>query len=553
MQLSSTRRRVPAVLLALALGATACSGGGGGEEDPSGGEANADGSFSVYIGEPENPLLPGNTAETEGGQIVDSLWTGLVTYDPDTTETEFNGVAESIESDDATTWTITLKEGWTFHDGTDVTAQSYADAWNYAAFSENAQGNSYFFANVEGYDALQAETDADDNVTAPATAEEMTGLNVVDDLTLEVTLKEPFAQYPVTLGYTAFFPMPEVAFTDIEAFGEQPVGNGPFMATEPLDPTTGMTVTRYEDYSGDSPALAREVEFRIYTEVQTAYLDVQAGNLDIVDIIPPDAIATAPDEFGDRFVERESGDMTSLGFPNFDPRYADPRVKQAISLAIDREEITEAIFLGSRVPVGSWIAPVVDGYRADACEFIAFDPERANTLLDESGFDRTAPIDLWFNAGAGHEEWMEAVGNQLRKNLGVEFVLRGDLQFAEYLPLGDEKGFTGPHRAGWVFDYPSPQNYLEPLYSTASLAPAGSNNFFYSNPEFDELISQGNQADDNDEAIELYNQAEDILCADMPSAPLFSRVNQTVHSERVEGAYTNAFARVPVAEISVVE
>ena len=125
----------------------------------------------------------------------------------------YTGVADSITSDDSTTWTVTLKDGWTFHDGTPVTAASFVDAWNYTAYSPNAQSASYFFANVEGYDALQAETDDAGNVTTPPSAEEMTGLKVVDDQTFTVTLSAPFAQFPVTVGYNAFYPMPE-SFVD---------------------------------------------------------------------------------------------------------------------------------------------------------------------------------------------------------------------------------------------------------------------------------------------------------------------------------------------------
>ena len=156
MQVHRNRLRLSAALLALALGAAACGGGddgsGGGEGGGGGSsEGAAGGTFSMYIGEPENPLVPSNTSETEGGQVVDALWTGLVGYDAETSELNYDGVAESIESEDSKTWTITLKEGWTFHDGTPVTSDSFINAWNYAANSVNAQGNSYFFANVEGY------------------------------------------------------------------------------------------------------------------------------------------------------------------------------------------------------------------------------------------------------------------------------------------------------------------------------------------------------------------------------------------------------------------
>jgi oligopeptide transport system substrate-binding protein len=525
----------------------------GGSDEETGGDTPAEasgGEFSIYIGEPENPLVPGNTTESEGSQVVDALWTGLVQY-ADDGSIEYTGVAESIESDDNTTWTVTLKDGWTFHDGTEVTANSFVDAWNYTALSTNAQGASYFFANVEGYDQLQGETDDAGNVTAEPAATEMSGLEVVDDKTFTVTLTGPFAQYPVTVGYTAFYPMPEAFFEDPETLGATPVGNGPFQAEEEFVPGQGFTVTKFEDYAGDEPASADSVEFRVYTDINTAYTDIQGGNLDVLSPIPPDAIATAPDEFGDRYDERDSSSFTYLGFPTYDPRYSDPRVRQAFSMAIDREAITEAIFQGTRTPAMSVIAPVVEGSRDDACQYCQVDVEAANALLDEAGFDRNQPVDLWFNAGAGHDAWVEAVGNQLRENLGIEYTLQGNLDFAEYLPKADEKGFTGPFRLGWSMDYPSPQNYLEPLYSTSALPPNGSNTAFYSNPEFDDLVQQGNEAGSNEEAIELYQQAEDVLLEDMPIMPMFFGLEQFVWSDKVDNVIVDIFGRVDVAQVTV--
>ena len=145
----------------------------------------------------------------------------------------------------------------------------------------------------------------------------------------------------------------------------------------------------------------------------------------------------------------------------------------------------------------SVVPPVVDGHRDDACGYCALDVDRANELLDAAGFDRTQPIELWFNAGAGNDAWVEAIGNQLRTNLGVEFALRGDLAPPEYGPLMGTKGMTGPFRMGWSMDYPSPQNFLEPLYATD----AGANFAFYSSEDFDRLVAQGNAAATSDEAI----------------------------------------------------
>lgn len=531
------------VVLTGSLLLTACGGGDGGSGDAAAEEGG--GTFSVYIGEPENPLVPGNTNETEGGQIVDALWTGLVEYDRETNEAAYTGVAESIESEDQKTWTVNLKDGWTFHDGTPVTAQSYVDTWNYVANSENAQGNSYFFANVEGYEDLQAEEGK-----KPA-ATEMSGLRVIDDQTFEVTLTDPYAQWPTTVGYTAFFPMPQAFFDNPEGFGEQPIGNGPFKADEAFQDGVGITLTRFDEFGGEEPAKAEGVEFRVYTEINTAYNDLQAGSLDVMDELPPDAIASAEDQFGDRLKTQPQGDITSLGFPTYDERFADPEVRKAFSMAIDRQAITESIFQGTRTPAASFVSPVVDGYREDACEACELNVEEANRILDEAGFDRSEPVDLWFNAGAGHEEWMQAIGNQLRENLDVEYQLRGDLQFAEYLPLQDEKGMTGPFRSGWVMDYPVMENFLGPLYTTAALPPAGSNSTFYSNEEFDAQVRAGNSAASIDEAVQEYQKAEDMLIADMPATPLFYRVTQYAHSENVSDVSVNAFQRVEVEDVVV--
>ena len=549
MKLSKRSSALVATAIAGAMLMTACGG-----SDDSGDESSAassGGSYSIYIGEPENPLVPGNTSESEGSQVIEALWTGLVQYSNEDGSVQYTGVADSIESDDATTWTVKLKDGWTFHDGTPVTASSFVDAWNYTALSTNAQGGSYFFANVEGYDALQGETDDAGNVTVPPSAEEMSGLKVVDDQTFTVTLSAPFAQYPVTVGYNAFYPLPESFFTDPDAAGKKPIGNGPFKADDEFVPGQGFTVSRYDDFAGDEKAKADSVDFRVYTDINTAYTDTQGGNLDVLNNIPPDAIASAPDEFGDRYGETASSSFTYMGFPTYDPRYADKRVRQAFSLAIDREAITEAIFNGTRTPAYSVIAPVVDGSRDDACQYCKVDVDKANQLLDEAGFDRSKPVDLWFNSGAGHDAWVEAVGNQLRENLGIEFTLQGNLDFAEYLPLQDAKGMTGPFRLGWSMDYPSPQNYLEPLYGTAALPPAGSNVSFYSNPEFDELVAEGNQASSNDEAIKLYQQAEDILLEDMPVLPMFFGLEQTVWSDKVDNVKVDIFGRVDVASVTV--
>ena len=364
-----------------------------------------------------------------------------------------------------------------------------------------------------------------------------------------MTLTAPFAQFPVTLGYNPFFPAPEAFFDDPEAFGQRADRQRPVRGRRRVQPGQGITVRAYDDYAGDHAPSVDAVEFRVYTDTDTAYTDALAGNLDIVPRIPADASGTAKADFDGRYVETPASGFTFLALPLYDQRYADPRVRQALSMAIDRQTIAEQIFSGTRQPADSVVPPVVDGHRDGACAYCELDVDRANALLDEAGFDRTQPIELWFNSGGGNDAWVEAVGNQLRANLGVDYVLRGDLAPPEYGPLMFNKGMTGPFRMGWSMDYPSPQNFLEPLYSTQSQPPAGSNTSFYSNPQFDALVAQGNAASSSDEAIGFYNDAEDVLLEDMPIIPLFFDVTQSVHSAHVTEMTVDAFGRVDTTSL----
>lgn len=530
-----------ALCTAAALALAGCAGGGGsgqGTGSGSGSTPPGGGTFSVQVDNPENPLVPGNTTESEGNQILKALFTPLVGYTLEETKLEYTGVAESIESTDSTTWTVKLKPGWTFHDGTKVTANSFVKSWNYTANAANAQGGASFFSKIEGF-------------SGDAPVEAMSGLVVVDDTTFTVKLTAPFAQFPLMTGYMAFAPLPDSFYGNVEAFGKKPIGNGPFKADTELVPDQGMSLSRFDAFGGDK-AIAEKFDFKVFSDNNTAYNEMLAGNLDIVrPRIPPELIATAKQELGDRFIERESAGFTYMGFPTYDPRYADKRVRQGISMAIDRKAITDTIFSGARQPAMDVIPPVMDGARPDACKYCAYDAVRAKALLTEAGFDFTKPVELWFNAGASHDAWVQAVGNQLKQNLGVDYVLKGDLDFAQYLPKQDEKGMTGPFRLGWGMDYPSPQNFLEPLFGGKSLPP-GSNTTFWVNADFDKLVSEGNAASSNEEAVAKYQAADDVLLEEMPMAPMFFNAVQGARSTKVTDVAFDAYEDVVLAKVKPV-
>ena len=545
LAVTRTRARWLTLLVALALVAAACDGGGDGGDDepqsePGDDEPETGGEFSVALCEPQN-LVPTNSTEVCGGMALSYLFTGLVEYDAETGEiAEGEGVAESIESDDQTVWTITLRDDFTFHNGEPVTAESFVDAWNYMANPENAQAGVDFLssANVEG---LQEVLDGE--------AEELSGVEVVDDTTIEVTLTAPFSPFPLMMGYSAFYPLPEAFFEDPETFQDAPIGNGPYMMDGEWERGQQIRLARYEDYPG-TPGNADAVELRIYDQEQTAYRDLQAGNLDLlggVMTVPPEQIAAAENEFGENFFTSESSSFTYLGFPVYDEQWADPNLRRAVSLAIDRQAIIDAIFDGAYDPASAVISPVLEAHRPDACDVCEHDPERAQELYAQTeGIEE--PLTLYFNSGAGHEDWIEAVANQLRETLGIEDVQFESLEFADYLGLLENEQIDGPFRLGWVLSYPSPQ-YALVLYTSD----ADSNYTGYASEEFDRLYQEGTAASSPEEADELFQEAEDVLLEDLPIVPLWYQVAHNAHSDRITNVVVDGRTYVRVTEIEVVE
>jgi len=269
------------------------------------------GSFRMNLTEPENLLVPTNTNESSGGDVLQTLFSTLVDYDQDLNLV--NLVAESITSEDSTTWTITLND-WTFHDGTPVTASSFVDAWNFGANAANAQENSTFFASIEGFDLVNpSPPEGSTEVPTVDPTATLSGLTVVDDKTFTVTLASPFPQFPLTLRYYAFAPLPPSFFDDPDAFGEAPIGNGPFTFGEWVHDDS-ITVNRWDEYPGE-PAKAAGIEFVIYLELETAYRDMIDGNLDVMDSIPAEQIANAETDFPGRFLETPNANFTYLGVP----------------------------------------------------------------------------------------------------------------------------------------------------------------------------------------------------------------------------------------------
>ena len=522
MRLNRIGASIAGVGIASALVLTGCSGGGGGG---GGSDEGGDAIITTNGNEPQNPLIPTNTTEVGGGKIVDSIFAGLVTY---TAEGEIeNEVAESIESEDSQNWTVTLEDGHTFTDGTPVTAQSFVDAWNYGAYGPNVQSASYFFDNIEGYADVQGELDEDGNVVTEPASETMSGLEVVDETSFTVELAAPEADWPLRLGYSAYVPLPEAAFEDMEAFGENPIGNGPYMLAREgaWEHDVAIELVTNPDYEGAREPQNDGLTITFYATQEAAYADVQGGNLDVLDAVPDSAFETYEDEFGDAAVNQPAAIFQSINLPYYLEHWSGEEGelrRAAISRAINREEITDVIFQGTRTPATDFTSPVISGYSdsLEGAEVLEYDEAEAQRLWAEA--EAIAPygdtvFDIAYNADGGHQAWVDAAAQSIGNALGITAQGKPYPTFAEALTDRDSDALTGATRAGWQADYPSLYNFLAPLYQTG----AGSNYEDYSSEEFDSLLQEGAQATSVEEATGVYQEAQEVLLRDLPSIPLW--------------------------------
>ncbi|KQB86274.1 peptide ABC transporter substrate-binding protein [Corynebacterium lowii] len=516
------RRKIIALITAMGLaagGVAACA-----PEDPTD-YITANGS------EPQNPLLPGTTSETGGGRIIDLLYSGLVSYD--TQGEPYNEVAESIETEDGKHYTIRLKDTY-FADGTPVKAQNFVRSWNYVVANSLPMGDS--FAAIEGYEEGVPE---------------LSGLEVIDDKTFTVALKEVEQDFPVRLGYHAFYPLPDVAFEDMDAFGQNPVGNGPYKAKK-WTHYDNITLVPNEEYTGAREVKNEGVKFIFYATLDSAYADLLAGNLDVLDAVPDTSFATYEEELEGRSVNQPVAIFQGFAIParleHFSGEEGNLR-RRAISHAINREQITDRIFDGTRTPATDFTSPIIPGHSDNlpGSEVLDYDPEEAKKLWAQA--DAISPwsgeFSIGYNADGGHQGWVDAVTNQIRNVLEIEAVGKAYPDFKSFRDDIQNRTTTGSFRTGWQADTPLLSDFLVATFSTTG----SSNDGDYSNPEFDRQLALGKASPEMEEANRHYNLAQEELMRDLPTIPLWYSNTVGGYSEHVEDV---VFAWTSFAELDQV-
>ncbi|MFG2328802.1 ABC transporter substrate-binding protein [Streptomyces sp. NPDC048604] len=499
--------------IVVALAATAC-GGGSGDKDKKNASGKPEGYVSIDVGEPQKPLIPADTNESLGSYVIQSVFTQLLDFDAKGEIVYTN--AESVSTTDSKVWTVKLKSGWKFHNGEAVTAQSYVDAWNWYANVKNNQQNAFWFSDIAGYADVHPEKGA-------AKADKMSGLKVVDDTTFTITLTDKVPYFNYKLGYATFAPLPKVFYDNPKAFGQKPIGNGPYKF-ESWTHKKLIQVAAYDDYKGPNKAKNKGIQFKNYATVEAAYQDVLSGNLDMIRQVGPTDLPKYKQDLGNGAIEQSYAAIQSLvpAFYSKTFKDIDPKVIQGLSMAIDRDTITKTVLNNTRTPAKSFTPPSVKGNQDLGTDVFTYNPTKAKQLVTEGGGVPDNKIFLQYNTDGGHKEWVTAVCESIRKATGVDCVGDPKPDFPTDLEARDNNQVKSMYRGGWVADYPVNVNFLKELYHSK----AESNNGRFNDPEIDALMAVGDKASSLDESVKAYQAVEKKILEKMPAIPLwYYRIN----------------------------
>jgi oligopeptide transport system substrate-binding protein len=469
-----------------------------------GGEIIDGGTFS--FGGPPEHIDPALNVTLDAYQVVNAMYDGLTevdSSDPENTQI-VPLLAETVEpNEDATVWTFTLKEGLQFADGEPILPSTFLRSWERASNPDFAGDYSYLFNFIDGgAEKLAGEADT------------LTGV-VADDeaMTLTVTMDAPYSNFDAVAGFQLFFPMPEASDENPADYENGlMVGNGPYMLESPRTDEE-IVLVRNENWAGDFngetwPDRAERLVFRIIADPDTSYNALEAGEVDIANI-PPARVSEAQSNWGTTL------DVNILGSYHYDVNFRDPRVggdenlllRQAISMAIDREAINEAVYNGSRTVSTGITPPGIPGFAEGLCDYCAYDPEGAQAAYDEwlAAGNEPQVIPIQFNADAGHEPVVAIFIDNLAA-IGIEAEADPRISETYFTEIAD--GACVICRTGWFADYPTYDNFMYDLYHQESL---GGNNHGFISEEFDALVDEAKQTTDPDAQAQLFQQAEQIL------------------------------------------
>jgi len=483
--------------------------------------------LNVPGGDPPT-LDPHLSGDATSAEYIVEIFSGLVTFDQ-----ELNIVpdlAESWElSNNDTVYTFSLRQDAHFHNGKPVRAQDFKWSLERACdpATRSTTADTYLGDIVGCQDKLRGRTD------------EVTGVQVIDDYTLQITIDGPRAYFLSKLTYpTAFVLDQENVERGGRTWTDQPNGTGPFKLAE-FRFGELIVLERNEDYYRDPKPQLERINFVLaggsrMVMYEQGQLDMTAVGLnDIERVTDP----TNPLNQELRIVP--SMGIFYIGLNVNQAPFDDVKVRQAFNYALDRERIIDVVYKKT-VPV-AWgvVPPTMPNYENPDLKPLSFDLEKAQQLIAESKYGDVSEFpDITFHvlgAGGATGRLIEATVASYEENLGVQIEVQQTdwATFLSDLDRPDNPNQMWGGEAGWIADYPDPHDFLDILFRCNSLQ----NHTRYCNPDVDKLLDQAAVEEDPAQREALYRQVEQTVIDDSPWVPLFFGVDYWLVKPYIKNAY----------------
>jgi len=466
--------------------------------------------------------------------IILSLFEGLTQYDPVDSH-PVPAVATSWEpSDDLQTWTFHLRPEARWSNGDPVTAHDFVYAYQRMLSPRLASEYAYMLFCLSG---------AEDYVAGKTTDFSTVGVRALDDHTLELHLSYPVPYLPDLVAHASWYPLHQAT---IEAFGDMDqrgtrwtrpgnlIGNGPFTLTE-WKPNQVIAVSKSSTYWDAANVYLNGIRFYPIESTASEEAAFRAQQLHVTTGIPIDKIAVYKNTPELRPYFHQSTQLATY-FYRFNvnkPPLDDVRVRRALSLAIEREQLVERVTMGGQMPARNLTPPGTGGYTAG--DMLAGDVAEAKRLLAEAGYpngEGFPQLEILFNTNDGHRRIAEAIQQMWQRNLNITVGLYN--QESKVQSDSMRQGDYTIARYAWVGDYLDASTFLELM-----LSDSGNNQTNWANPEYDRLVGEARYAADPEDRFELYRQAEQILMDESPIAPIYFYMNNALQVPELKGWYGN--------------
>lgn len=492
------------------------------------GTGEAGGDLVVAVLSDANSLDPHTANDVPSGNIQTNIYDTLVRYD---TNMELEPLlAESWEAVEEDVWEFTLREGVYFHDGSEFNAEVVEANINRILDDEVASPRKILFEIVEE-------------------------INVIDDHTIQLVTEEPFAPLPAHLAHYAASIVSKEAIDEDYAAMEDGAQPGDYINENPSGTSyfefdsweTGneLTLTRFEDYWGEN-ARVDTVTFRVVPEDLTRIGELEDGTAHIVDPVSPSDIARLDNTEGVNAYQRDRASITYLGFNMEKEPFDDARVRQAISMTIDKEAMLDGILEGTGDPAYGPVNETNFGY-SENVDQLERDPERARELLAEAGYEDGFETTIWTNDSRERMDIAELTQSDLAE-IGIDVEIEV-VEWGAYLDstgAGEHDMFIlGLSLGTGDADYP-----MHMLFHSENVGASG-NRSFMADEEFDAMLHDARIEQDEDRRLELYEEATNYLVHEAPMAFLYHPGLNMGYADGVEGFWADASGLYQLNEVTI--